>query len=294
MTKFRLRDWGISRQRYWGCPIPVIHCDTCGVVPEKKENLPVRLPDDVSFDVPGNPLDRHPTWRDCTCPKCGGKGRRETDTMDTFVDSSWYFARFTAPRADTPTDPCRMRLLDERRPVYRRDRARDPAPALFPLLRPRDAHHRPPAGEGDRALRRALHPGHGDARDLHDHATLDGRPVYHLPEEVDAARRRRLRRDGDAGRGHPLRQDVEVEEERRRPGQHREATSAPTPPAGSSCPTARPSATSNGPPPGAEATPTSTSAASGASPTRSTGRGEGDASQDEALLQGHAPRDRAM
>ncbi len=104
VTKFRLRDWGLSRQRYWGCPIPVVHCDACGVVPEKKENLPIRLPDDVTFDQPGNPLDRHPTWRDCTCPTCGKPARRETDTMDTFVDSSWYFARFTAPRADTPTD----------------------------------------------------------------------------------------------------------------------------------------------------------------------------------------------
>ncbi|MES2815713.1 MAG: leucine--tRNA ligase [Pseudomonadota bacterium] len=103
VTKFRLRDWGVSRQRYWGCPIPVIHCATCGVVAEKKENLPIELPYDVSFDVPGNPLDRHPTWRDCTCPKCGAKARRETDTMDTFVDSSWYYARFTAPRATTPT-----------------------------------------------------------------------------------------------------------------------------------------------------------------------------------------------
>ncbi|SDI87689.1 leucine--tRNA ligase [Lutimaribacter saemankumensis] len=104
VTKFRLRDWGLSRQRYWGCPIPVVHCDACGVVPEKKENLPVTLPDDVSFDVPGNPLDRHPTWRDCACPTCGKPAKRETDTMDTFVDSSWYFARFTAPRAETPTD----------------------------------------------------------------------------------------------------------------------------------------------------------------------------------------------
>ena len=103
VTKYRLRDWGISRQRYWGCPIPVIHCAACGVVAEKKENLPVQLPDDVTFDIPGNPLDRHPTWRDCTCPKCGAKARRETDTMDTFVDSSWYYARFTSPRATTPT-----------------------------------------------------------------------------------------------------------------------------------------------------------------------------------------------
>ncbi|MFU8776668.1 MAG: leucine--tRNA ligase [Roseovarius sp.] len=104
VTKFRLRDWGLSRQRYWGCPIPVVHCDTCGVVPEAKENLPIRLPDDVTFDQPGNPLDRHPTWRDCACPRCGAPARRETDTMDTFVDSSWYYARFTAPHAATPTD----------------------------------------------------------------------------------------------------------------------------------------------------------------------------------------------
>ena len=104
VTKYRLRDWGLSRQRYWGCPIPVVHCDTCGVVPEKKENLPIELPYDVSFDTPGNPLDRHPTWRDCACPSCGAPAKRETDTMDTFVDSSWYFARFTAPRADTPTN----------------------------------------------------------------------------------------------------------------------------------------------------------------------------------------------
>ncbi len=104
VTKFRLRDWGISRQRYWGCPIPVIHCGSCGVVPEAKANLPVTLPDDVTFDIPGNPLDRHPTWRNCTCPKCGSAARRETDTMDTFVDSSWYYARFTSPHAATPTD----------------------------------------------------------------------------------------------------------------------------------------------------------------------------------------------
>ncbi|MDE0924328.1 leucine--tRNA ligase [Aurantimonas coralicida] len=104
-VNFRLRDWGISRQRYWGCPIPVLHCEACGVVPEARENLPVKLPDDIDFEKPGNPLDRHPTWRDATCPQCGGKAKRETDTMDTFVDSSWYFARFTAPQAHEPTDP---------------------------------------------------------------------------------------------------------------------------------------------------------------------------------------------
>ena len=103
-TQYRLRDWGLSRQRYWGCPIPVVHCDACGIVPEKKKNLPIRLPDDVTFDIPGNPLDRHPTWRNCKCPACGADALRETDTMDTFVDSSWYYARFTAPNAVTPTD----------------------------------------------------------------------------------------------------------------------------------------------------------------------------------------------
>jgi leucyl-tRNA synthetase len=104
-VNFRLRDWGISRQRYWGCPIPVIHCEACGVVPVPIKDLPVKLPDDVTFDVPGNPLERHATWKHVGCPQCGKAARRETDTMDTFVDSSWYFARFTNPWIeDRPTE----------------------------------------------------------------------------------------------------------------------------------------------------------------------------------------------
>ena len=100
-TQYRLRDWLVSRQRYWGCPIPAIHCEVCGVVPVPEKDLPVKLPDDVTFDRPGNPLDRHPTWKHVPCPKCGAAARRETDTFDTFIDSSWYFDRFTSPGLET-------------------------------------------------------------------------------------------------------------------------------------------------------------------------------------------------
>jgi len=104
-TQWRLRDWGVSRQRYWGCPVPAVHCAACGVVPVPEQDLPVVLPEDVTFDRPGNPLAHHPTWKHVSCPQCGAAAERETDTLDTFVDSSWYFARFTDPKnASAPFD----------------------------------------------------------------------------------------------------------------------------------------------------------------------------------------------
>ena len=103
-TVWRLRDWGVSRQRYWGTPIPIIHCDACGPVAVPRDQLPVVLPDDVSFDIPGNPLERHSSWNKADCPSCGGAARRETDTLDTFVDSSWYFIRFASQPTDRPFD----------------------------------------------------------------------------------------------------------------------------------------------------------------------------------------------
>ena len=114
VVNWRLRDWGISRQRYWGAPIPIIHCAACGTVPVPAAELPVLLPLDVTFDRPGNPLDHHPTWKHVTCPHCGAAAQRETDTMDTFVDSSWYFARFCSPQADAPLD---RRAVDHWLPV---------------------------------------------------------------------------------------------------------------------------------------------------------------------------------
>jgi leucyl-tRNA synthetase len=104
---WRLRDWGISRQRYWGCPIPIIHCPACGDVPVPDEQLPVRLPEDLVPDGSGNPLAKSPAFYECRCPKCGADARRETDTMDTFVDSSWYFFRFASAGNDTA-------MVDER------------------------------------------------------------------------------------------------------------------------------------------------------------------------------------
>ena len=103
-TNYRLRDWGVSRQRYWGCPIPFIHCNACGVVDVPLEDLPVVLPEDIDFDKPGNPLERHEEWKSVSCPKCNAPAHRETDTFDTFIDSSWYFARFCSPHSDQPVD----------------------------------------------------------------------------------------------------------------------------------------------------------------------------------------------
>jgi leucyl-tRNA synthetase len=109
VENWRLRDWGVSRQRGWGCPIPIIHCPVCGPVPVPREQLPVRLPDDATFDRPGNPLDHHPTWKHVACPRCGAPAQRETDTFDTFVDSAWYFARFCSPQAGVPVDAAAAR-----------------------------------------------------------------------------------------------------------------------------------------------------------------------------------------
>ena len=195
-VQFRLRDWGLSRQRYWGCPIPVVHCDDCGVVPEKKENLPIKLPDDVTFDIPGNPLDRHPTWRDTACPSCGKPAKRETDTMDTFVDSSWYFARFTAPRADTPTD------IDDAAYWMNVDQYIGGIEhAILHLLYSRFFA---------RAMNVTGHLPQGTAepfdalftQGMVTHAIYqtrdeNGRPIYHLPEDVDEANAT-LRATGEA------------------------------------------------------------------------------------------------
>ncbi|HEY0274567.1 MAG TPA: class I tRNA ligase family protein, partial [Paenirhodobacter sp.] len=184
VTNYRLRDWGLSRQRYWGCPIPVVHCPQCGVVPEAKANLPIRLPDDVTFDKPGNPLDRHPTWRNTTCPACGTAALRETDTMDTFVDSSWYYARFTAPHAATPTDPAEtaywmnvdqyiggiehaiLHLLYSRffaRAMHKTGHL--PATAIEPF--------------------NALFTQGMVTHEIYKTTDANGRPVYHLPEDID-------------------------------------------------------------------------------------------------------------
>jgi leucyl-tRNA synthetase len=162
-TVWRLRDWGVSRQRYWGTPIPIVHCEVCGAVPVPKKQLPVVLPEDVSFDIPGNPLDRHPTWKHVDCPQCGHAARRETDTLDTFVDSSWYFIRFASQPDDKPFDRA---VAEQWLPVnqyiggssMRSCTCSMPASGRARLSGSDDRHRR--------AVRGAVHAGNGDARDL--------------------------------------------------------------------------------------------------------------------------------
>ena len=132
-TNYKLRNWGISRQRYWGAPIPFVHCIDCGLVAEKVENLPIALPEDVEITGEGNPLENHPTWKNCACPKCGKDAKRETDTLDTFVQSSWYQFRYaTNPKKwnDSRHRQRRCKLLARCRPVHRWDRTCYLAPAL--------------------------------------------------------------------------------------------------------------------------------------------------------------------
>ncbi|ABV91806.1 leucyl-tRNA synthetase [Dinoroseobacter shibae DFL 12 = DSM 16493] len=189
VEQFRLRDWGLSRQRYWGCPIPVVHCDKCGVVPERKENLPIALPYDedgrpIDFSIPGNPLDRHPSWRDCACPACGAPARRETDTMDTFVDSSWYFARFTAPRAETPTDPAEVGYwmnVDQ----YIGGVEHAILHLLYSRFFARAMHLCGHLPESAREPFDALFTQGMVTHAIYKTTGTDGRPVYHYPEEVE-------------------------------------------------------------------------------------------------------------
>ena len=163
-VQYRLRDWLASRQRAWGCPIPMIHCAKCGVVPANESDLPIKLPDDLNFSVPGNPLDHHPTWKHTACPGCGGEALRDTDTLDTFVDSSWYFARFCDTHAEGPVNP---KALDYWMPVDQYIGGIEHA--ILHLLYARfftRGLHKCGIHKARRALRRPVHAGHDLPRDL--------------------------------------------------------------------------------------------------------------------------------
>ena len=245
-VNYRLRDWGISRQRYWGCPIPVIHCEACGVVPVPDDQLPVTLPDDATFDKPGNPLDRHPTWKYVTCPKCGARGARDRHHGHLRRQLVVLRALHRAARQDAGRQEGGG-LLAARRPVHRRHRARDPASALLALLHPRPVRHRPPeADENVREPFAALF-----TQGMVTHETYKSkRGGWLLPGEVrvegDGAERSAIEiATGEPAGDRRRREDVEVEQEHRRSRRPSSTSTAPTSRAGSCCPTARPSATSS-------------------------------------------------
>ena len=203
-TAWRLRDWGVSRQRYWGAPIPIVHCPACGAVPVPRDQLPVVLPEDIDFETPGNPLERHPSWKHVACPSCGGAAVRETDTLDTFVEFGLVFHPLREPARGPAVRQGNCRTLVASRPIYWRGRACDPASALCALL---DAGA--PAARHDRrrrAVRGPVHPGHGHP----PHLSRRGR-------QLAAARGGR---GGDRGRAagdaRAHREDVQIEAQHRR------------------------------------------------------------------------------